>query len=439
MNQRAVIQSAMVHLRTPLYLNAYAMMASNLLTSALGVVYWGLAARLYSVDQVGLSSAVISTMLFLTGVAQLNLRAALVRLVPEAGEGVTRLVWIAYGVSLGATAALACAVFGAMALTGLGVLGFGGLASLAGVVLLVVGTLAWTLFNLQDGVLIGLRRTVWLPLENGLFGFAKIVMLVALVVTAPALGIVISWIVPMVGAVVIVTAVLAWRWLPAHARANRGRSMELGRDRVLRYAAADYGGSLFALAVTALLPVLIVVMADARAGGTFYVVWLIATSLNLLSNNMCASMTVEAIHSGADLAQETRRVAIQMARLLLPLVIGVVLLADWIMRIFGPEYVTGGTTPLRIVAIAVLPAAVNTLYLATCRIRAHGGEIVRVQAAVTVLTLGGAVVALPAAGITGVAVAWLLGQLVVAVYAARRLRTLIGSEPKTPGTRPEPA
>lgn len=439
MNQPAVIQSTLVHLRTPLYRNAYAMMASNLLTSALGVVYWGLAARLYSVDEVGLSSAVISTMLFLTGVAQLNLRAALVRLVPEAGEGVTRLVWISYGVSLGATAVLASAVFGAMALTGRGVLGFSGLASLSGVVLLVLGTLAWTLFNLQDGVLIGLRRTVWLPLENGLFGVAKIVMLVALVLTAPALGILVSWIVPMVGAVVVVTAVLAWRWLPVHARANRSRSMELGRDRVLRYAAADYGGSLFALAVTALLPVLIVTIADTRAGGTFYVVWLIATSLNLLPNNMCASMTVEAIHSGADLAQETRRVAIHMARLLVPLVIGVVLLADWITRIFGPEYVAGGTTPLRIVTIAVLPAAVNTLYLATCRIRAQGGEIVRVQAAITVLTLGGAVVALPAAGITGVAVAWLLAQLIVAIYAARALRTLIGSEPETARTRLESA
>jgi O-antigen/teichoic acid export membrane protein len=215
--------------------------------------------------------------------------------------------------------------------------------------------------------------------------------------------------------------------------------MALSRERVLRYAAADYGGSLLALAVTALLPVLIVAMSDAHTGGTFYVVWLIATSLNLLPTNMCASMTVEAIHSGADLAQESRRVAIHMARLLVPLVIGVLLLADWIMRVFGPEYASGGTTPLRIVAIAVLPAAVNTLYLATCRIRARGGEIVRVQAALTVLTLCGTAVALPVAGITGVAVAWLLAQLAVAAYAARRLRTLIGSDPRNPGRQPEPA
>lgn len=430
MSQRAVIQSAIIHLRTPLYLNAYAMMASNLLSSALGVVYWGLAARLYSVDQVGISSAVLSTMLFLTGIAQLNLRAALVRLVPEAGEGVARLVWIAYGVSLAATALVASVVFAGMALTNQGVVVLSGLASPVGVVVLVLGTLAWTVFTLQDGVLIGLRKTIWLPVENGLYGLVKIVMLVALVAALPALGIIVSWIVPMIAAVLIVTAALAWRWLPAHALANRGRSMVLSRDRVLRYAAADYGGSLIALASTALLPVLIVAMSDAHTGGTFYVVWLIATSLNLLPTNMCASMTVEALHAGADLAQEVRRTIIHMGRLLVPTVILVIVLADWIMRIFGPEYVVGGTTALRIVALAVLPFSVNALYLATCRIQARGGQIVRAQAALTLLTLGGTVIALPVAGISGVALAWLVAQSAVAIVAGWRLWSLLGAGPR---------
>ena len=79
-----------------IYLNAYALIVSNLLTSALGIVYWGLAARLYPCRIVGLSAALTSLLLFVSGVTQLNLRVVLIRLVPEAGGGTRRLVGRAY-------------------------------------------------------------------------------------------------------------------------------------------------------------------------------------------------------------------------------------------------------------------------------------------------------------------------------------------------------
>ena len=62
MTAPAFVRAAVDHVRTPLYLNAYAMIASNLLNSVLGLVYWGLAARLYSIESLGISSAVISSM-----------------------------------------------------------------------------------------------------------------------------------------------------------------------------------------------------------------------------------------------------------------------------------------------------------------------------------------------------------------------------------------
>jgi O-antigen/teichoic acid export membrane protein len=346
--------------------------------------------------------------------------------VPDAGERVARLVWAAYGVSLGVTAIMAAVVFGAMAVTGQRSMTLNGLSSPFGVLLLVAGTMSWTLFNLQDGVLIGLRRTIWVPFENGLYGLAKIVLLVGLAGTLPALGILSSWIVPMIATAIIVTLLIR-RWLPAHMRSNAGRSTMLNRDRLIRLAAADYLGSLFALAVTALLPVLIVAISDARSGAYFYIVWMIAASMNLLPISMCSSMTVEALEAGADLSVEVRRTALHMARLVVPLVVALIVLSDEIMRIFGSDYVAGGSTSLRILAVAVIPLAVNTLYMAMLRIRARGAEILRVQAGLALITLGGSVIALPLAGIAGVAVAWLVGEGTIAIVATRRLLPLFRS------------
>jgi O-antigen/teichoic acid export membrane protein len=411
------VRSAIGHVRTPVYLNGYALIASNLLSSALGVVYWALAARLYAVDVVGVSAAVTSLVLFLAGVSQLNLRVALLRLVPEAGRGTGRLVVRAYLVAGLVTALVALVVCAGAVLLGSpwGVLP--GLLTPAGIVLLVAGAAGMALFNLQDGVLTGLRRAVWVPLENGAYSAAKIVLLVGLVAVAPALGIVASYLVPAVVAVAVVSWVLFRRWIPAHARASEARGISVERTRLLGFIAADTFGAWFALASTTLVPVLVVAAVGPEQGAYFAMAWAVVVALNLVPMNLAASLTVETVHAGAHPARELRRVAAHMARLLVPTVLAVLLLAPIILRVFGPDYAQAGTDLLRVASLGLAPFAVNALALATARVMARGRTILAIQASTALLTLFVSVVALPLLGLTGVGVAWLVAQSVVAPVA----------------------
>src|SRR5690606_8946909 len=142
-------------LDTPLVRNGYALIASAGLTSVLGLLFWVLAARLYSPQQVGIGAALISTMLTLGNISQLNLGNLLNRYLPVAGRHTVRLRLAAY---MGA--ALAALVFSASALflmsrflTDLDFLRQQPLTAGA----FIVATFAWTLFALQDSVLAGLR------------------------------------------------------------------------------------------------------------------------------------------------------------------------------------------------------------------------------------------------------------------------------------------
>lgn len=425
---RPVLADVLEHLRTPLYRNAYALMASNLLTSALGVAYWTLAARLYGAEQLGLSSALISTMLFLTGVAQLNLRVALVRLVPEAGAATGRLVRSAYAATLLATGLLAAL---ALPLLGRFVPGSERFAAEAGPAFgigFVIATMSWSLFNLQDGVLAGLRRTLWVPLENVLYGIAKIAVLVGIAASLPLMGIVTSWFVPMVVAVGAVSVALAFRWIPAHERRDAGRTLTLPRAALLRFIASDYVASLFALAVTTLLPVLVVSRLGAETGAYFYIVWIVATSLNLIPINMAASLTVETVTARADLGSGIRRVLVHMMRLLVPLALGVAVVAPWLLALFGPAYAASGTDALRVLALAVVPHAVVIAALAAARIQSRGREIIVIQAVTAVGALTGSLLLLDPMGVTGVALAWLASQTIGAIILfVIRMRPLIRS------------
>ena len=96
----AVSYRLRAHLRDPLFRNGYALICNTVLTSLLGTGYWILAARHYSTGDVGRASAAISTMVLLSGIAQLNLGPALTRFLPRAGGGSARLILGAYGASM---------------------------------------------------------------------------------------------------------------------------------------------------------------------------------------------------------------------------------------------------------------------------------------------------------------------------------------------------
>ena len=73
--RRSVRAALRTRLSDSPYRNGYALVASSLLTSALGLAYWVVAARAYSATAVGVNAALISAMTFLTSISQLNLKA----------------------------------------------------------------------------------------------------------------------------------------------------------------------------------------------------------------------------------------------------------------------------------------------------------------------------------------------------------------------------
>src|SRR3954463_9839900 len=98
------------HVRVPLHRDAYALVANSGFTAATGLLYWIVAAQEFSPHAVGINSALISSMMFLAGVAGLNLANVVVRFLPEAGRQTGRMIAACYVVTA-ALAALGATVF----------------------------------------------------------------------------------------------------------------------------------------------------------------------------------------------------------------------------------------------------------------------------------------------------------------------------------------
>jgi O-antigen/teichoic acid export membrane protein len=406
--------SLAAHLRTPLVRNGYALAANSLITSAIGVGFWVVAARRYSAETVGLNSAIISAMIFLSNLSQLNLANALNRFVPRAGIRTKRIVMGSY-----ALAALLSAGAGAAFVIGINTWS-PALAELRTRPLLgvafVLAVAAWSLFVLEDAVLVGLRRAVWVPVTNFVFAVAKIGLLMMLAASVTGMGIFASWVLPLAFIILPTNLLIFRRLLPRHLETNGRDPERLSSRRIVRFVAGDYGASLLWTAAIQLMPIIVLERVGGAASAYYYLSWTITYSLYLLSRNMGESLTTEGALNQELLDIQTRRALRYTGQFLIPIAALVALSAPLLLRLFGGDYATEAGTLLRLLALSAVPNIVTSLFVSVARVKQQVGAIVATYAALCGMVLGLSLVLLGPLGIVAIGIAWLTAQILVALF-----------------------
>jgi O-antigen/teichoic acid export membrane protein len=420
--------------RDPLIRNGHALNLSTVVSSLIGLLFWVFAARRYPAGVVGRNSVAIAALMFIGGVAQLNLTSALTRYLPRAGAKSRRMVFGAYALSA-AVAIFMSTVFLVLVPRVLPELRF--LVDQWWLAIwFACSTVLWAIFVLEDGALTGLRRTPWIPVENGAFATLKAAFVGPMARLSMGAGILLAWTGAVLLTVIPTNRFLFKRVIPANV--GRGPDEPPTIHRVYRYATYDFLGSLFWLGATSLLPLLVIAATGARKSAFFSLAWVIAFSLYLVSINLGSSLVVETAHDPSTLRQQCRRIRLHLLRILVPVVTLVVVLAPLLLSFFGRTYAAEGTTTLRLLALSALPAIVPLTAVSACRSleRTRPGCVINAALFVTVSTISW--VLLPKIGIVGVGVAWLVAQLGLATViiaterwwlfrTASRLRTASGA------------
>jgi O-antigen/teichoic acid export membrane protein len=402
-------------------------MANTVTTSVLGVVFWAGASRRYSPRRLGEDAALISAMILLSTVAQLNLSMGIPRLLPQVRERRWRPVLGAYAV----TSAVAVAVtVSFLALVPRLSPGFAFLGNDPALGFALVGAVVlWNVFALQDAVLTAARWALAVPIENGLFGLLKIVLMVRLANGVGGHGVFVAWLLAMALLLLPVNGLIFGRVLPSRRGPARGpptTALPLAeRGLVARYLATDYVAALLSQGSTALLPLLVIGVLGREENAYFYVSSLIAGAVGALAQSLSTSLVVEGAHEESDLASFTTRSVRRYATVVVPGVILAIVAAPLVLAPFGPDYGTRGTTVLRLLLAGTVPQAVVTLYLGVERVRANVKRVLAVEGATVLLVISGAIVGMRWYGLAGVGSAWLAAQAAMAVLVVPRLWSVV--------------
>ncbi|MBN1426975.1 MAG: phosphotransferase [Anaerolineae bacterium] len=263
-------------------------------------------------------------------------------------------------------------------------------------------------------MLTGLREALWVPVENLIFALLKVGLLIVLATGYPHDGVFLSWTLPVIVIVPAMNILIFARLMPKHIYAHTDIETPLSLKRGAIFAGSDFMTSLVMMAAVDLLPLVVLERAGAAPAAYFYLAWTIAYALYLIPSNMGNSLIVEAAVDEEKLNVYSYKMLVQNLRFVIPVVIMIVIGAPLFLQLFGEEYSTEGATLLRLLSLSAIPNVVTSLYGNIQRVRVRMKALLGVMVTMCVLVIGLSYFLLGPLGITGVGIAWLASQSVVA-------------------------
>jgi O-antigen/teichoic acid export membrane protein len=389
-------------------------MVASAATSAFGFVFWLLVARLYPSEAVGLASALISAVGLLAGLSYLGLGMGLIRFLPQSQGNPNSMINTAFTIG-GVAAVVASGIF---------IAGLGWWApSLQFVrqnpfylIAFILSTIIDILWTLMGETFVARRRAGFVFSSGLFFGILKLILAAVLAMFFHTFGIFASWGTAL-GATLLLSLIF---FLPQAQPAyrpfltvNRGVLKE-----ILRYSFSNYIAFLLWSAPGWLLPIIVLNRLGAEANAYFFIAWAIGSVLNTVSGATATSLFAEGSHEEETLGVNIWRSLRMTLFILVPAVVLVLAVADKLLLIFGSAYSENATWLLRLLAIASLPVAVNTIYLNIKRVQKRLREVITLAAFVAVVTIGLAYSLLPRMDIPAVGIAWLASNSVPALTIA---------------------
>jgi hypothetical protein len=403
-----------------------ALICNSALTSILGVVFWLVAAHLVGRADVGRGSALLSALLIVSALAQVNYGRTLSGLLPRAGNNATKVLARAYGrvVILSITLGLAFATLAPLVSSKFSYIN----ALPAFAVLFALSVPLYSIFNLEDTVLATVRRAVIIPFENSAFGMLKIILLFALALfhgVPTSLAIVTSWTLPLIFIITPINIYLFRRGVP-QAVSSFPEKLARKEGTWVRY---DFVGYLFWLLGTLPLPVLAVIVLGPVSTAVFSIPFMIVGAIDVLSLNLGNQLTAELSRTRGKFKDPTVLFVWRVWGAIGALSLGMIAVAPYVLDLFGAQYRSAGTTVFRVLMLAALPRSILFLCIAATRARAasandrrDGPIILLLQATTCILTVAISLLTTHVWGILGMALSWTIASTVGAAIAIMTVR-----------------
>jgi O-antigen/teichoic acid export membrane protein len=396
-----------VYLNDPFRRNALFLISTYSANALIGFFFWTVAARLFSPDDVGKATSLISAGFLVAQLSGLGLGIGLMRFLSEEQDKV-KLINSTASVTLGMSLLLSCGFLLGINLwsPGLSFI-YGDCLDLAAFVLF---SAVFALNTLFSQVFIALCTAQYALYQSLIFA-AKIAVLF-LMLTCGYLGVFISFTAGVM--ISCMAAVLLLRNISPQYLPRIAADIS-SLNKMMRFSLGNYTGDTFKTLTGFVAPLIIINLLGPAMSAYFYIGWMVAGIFFNICYAINFTLATVGAHEPVNIRWQTIKSVRFVTLILVPSVILMYFLGGFLLSFFGKQYSEEALWLLRILSIASLPLAVNEIFIAVCRIRKRIKPVIIIYGTISFFTLIAGSMLTQVMGLVGIGIAFLTAQTATAL------------------------
>jgi O-antigen/teichoic acid export membrane protein len=381
-------------------------MANMAILGGLGFVFWIIAARLFTPEQVGIGSALVSLINLIAGLSLLGLNIGIIKYLPTAERKNDKINTVLIVTSM--TAFLVSTIF---------ILGLSIFSPKLIFLKINIYFAFFFIFSMViltasicfDSIFVAYRSTKYALIKGIIFSVTKIILLF-LLIGYGAMGIFGSWTIAAIFGILVAIMFLITKF---DFKISFQYDVSILR-KIFKFSFINYLAGLISSLPIFLLPLIIANNLGLESAAHYYIAMTIASILFMVPTATTQSLFAEGSHNEKLMKKHIGKSIKIVAYIVIPLMILTYLFGDYILLIFGKNYSIEGYRFLQLLAISGIFVSINAVYGAIFRIEDKVKELMIISTIGTAITFILTYLLLNK-GLFGIGIAWMVGQIVISL------------------------
>jgi len=389
-----------------LYRNSIYLMMSTFVGSFFGFFFWIVNTKLYTPEQIGLATALISSLSLITGFSLLGLNLGIIRYLPKA-EKKTDQINTVLTIVLCSTL-----VVSVIYLLGLPYFSPKLLFLTQNTLFLIIFIILAVFFSLES-----IYNNVFIAYRNSKYVFYKSIIGNIAKVTTPlillAFGSYAIFISSTIGSVItfFVSIFILYKLF------NYKFQLVIKKDifsKMFKLSFGNYIASFAASLPLTLLPIMITNTLGPKQAAFFYMDMAIVGLLTAIQSSIGQSLFAEGSHNDKELKKHVIKSIKFYLLIMVPAILVIVLFGKYILLFFGKDYSSEGIALLQILVLSVIFTSINSLLSAILNIKGKV-NIILVMCIIGPIILLTLIYFLLPHGLISLGYAWLVGEGIISL------------------------
>lgn len=392
-------------------------MLSTAIMSVIGFVFWIINARLFSEEQIGITTSLVATVGLIGGLSQLGFNNSLIRYLPKEENKADDINTILTVVLL--------------------------TSFIAGIILILFlpyfsSTLnqfsknnSWFLYftifficiaainGLTDSIFLAFKSAKYTLIINTVMSVIK-VSLPLVLFTYGTIGLMGSFILS------ILVALILSLWV-IHVKFHIKIKLQIKRDvlrKLAHFSFGNYIANLIGGLPSTLLPIFILNTLGPKMAAYFYMPMMIANFLYIIPGSTARSMFAEGSYNEDNIRQYIKKSLFLILVIMIPVIMVIFLFGKYVLLTFGKNYSSEGTNLLYLLTISGIFVSINSIIWIILVIKKKM-KLMIIISSVSTVAIFLYIYLLREYQLTGVGVGWLLGQVTITLIELVVLYKLI--------------